>query len=318
MNDIPAISICIPAYKNKAYLIRLLDSIKIQEFKNFEVVVSDDSPDSELETCLESYKTHFRIIYFKNHIPLGSPANWNKSIHLAKGKWIKIMHDDDWFVNEKALGVFYEATQESNDEDFIFSGFINHNLNTGTNSPFVIRFFDEWMLKTQPLYLFRTNYIGHPSTTLIRNNRSDWFDVNVKWVVDIAFYMKVLSEGKKCKVIDEPLVFIGVGLDQITKQAFRNPAIEIPENLYLLNKLGAGCLANIFVYDYYWRLIRNLRIAGVEDVKKYESNAAIPKSLVQMIQVQQKLNQAWLVKSGIYSKLTMSICYILERIRRDY
>ena len=36
------ISICIPAYKHPDFLKRLLDSISIQSFKNFEVIISDD------------------------------------------------------------------------------------------------------------------------------------------------------------------------------------------------------------------------------------------------------------------------------------
>ena len=39
------ISICIPAYKHPDFLKRLLDSISIQSFRDFEVIISDDSPD---------------------------------------------------------------------------------------------------------------------------------------------------------------------------------------------------------------------------------------------------------------------------------
>jgi glycosyltransferase involved in cell wall biosynthesis len=44
----PLISICIPAYKRTEFLQRLLDSIDIQTFKNFEVIVTDDSPGNDV------------------------------------------------------------------------------------------------------------------------------------------------------------------------------------------------------------------------------------------------------------------------------
>lgn len=46
----PLISICIPAYKNTDYLSVLLQSVAVQTFRDFEVVVSDDSPTDEVET----------------------------------------------------------------------------------------------------------------------------------------------------------------------------------------------------------------------------------------------------------------------------
>ncbi|MGZ5190970.1 MAG: glycosyltransferase family 2 protein, partial [Flavisolibacter sp.] len=36
----PFVSICIPAYKRPDFLIRLLDSIRVQTFKDFEVIVT--------------------------------------------------------------------------------------------------------------------------------------------------------------------------------------------------------------------------------------------------------------------------------------
>jgi len=107
MITFPYISICIPAFQGEDYLKRLLDSINIQTFKNYEVIISDDSPDDSVERLSENYSNSFRLIYQKNKEPLGSPANWNKSISLANGKWIKIMHDDDWFYDKYALEEFF-------------------------------------------------------------------------------------------------------------------------------------------------------------------------------------------------------------------
>ena len=39
------VSICVPAYKNPVGVERLLESVKVQSFTDYEVVVTDDSPD---------------------------------------------------------------------------------------------------------------------------------------------------------------------------------------------------------------------------------------------------------------------------------
>jgi len=99
----PFISICIPTYKRIQYLKRLLNSIAIQNFKDFEVIITDDSPSGDVNDLCDRYKNKIQINYYKNPAPLGTPENWNESIRHAKGEWIKLMHDDDWFANEDSL-----------------------------------------------------------------------------------------------------------------------------------------------------------------------------------------------------------------------
>src|SRR5688572_3851259 len=105
----PLISICIPAYKHTDYLERLLHSIAEQTFTDFEVIVTDDSPDESVQQLCERYKPLFVLRYFKNSPALGSPENWNAGIRKASGKWIKMMHDDDWFSGADSLQQFANA-----------------------------------------------------------------------------------------------------------------------------------------------------------------------------------------------------------------
>jgi glycosyltransferase involved in cell wall biosynthesis len=307
----PLISICIPAYKRISFLKRLLDSVAEQSFRDFEVIVTDDSPDMEVELFVKNYTERFPFVYFRNQRPLGSPANWNKAIQLASGSWIKIMHDDDWFAYEDSLLKFARAAQNST-STFIFSGFENHDLEKGSYSRFIISSLEAFLLRRNPLYLFRKNLIGHPSTTLIRNNRAYWFDEKLKWVVDFEFYIRLLKEGNRFVAIKEPLIHIGIGEEQITKLAFRNPEIEIPENFYLFTILGKQSLRNIFVYDYYWRLLRNLRIKNLEQINCYLSEQLIPKSIETMIRLQRIFGQKSMSQMGLYSKSVMLFGYITQ------
>src|SRR5687768_8688741 len=119
----PLISICIPAYKRTEYLKRLLDSISIQSFRDFEVVVTDDSNDDSVSILLKSYEAAFPLRYQKNVLSLGTPENWNEGVRIATGIWIKIMHDDDWFEDADALRKFASSTGKRG--NFIFSAYYN-------------------------------------------------------------------------------------------------------------------------------------------------------------------------------------------------
>ena len=306
---IPLVSICIPAYKNRDFLLILLNSIAAQTFTDFEVIVTDDSPTDEVENVCKEFEETFLIKYFKNYPAKGSPANWNTGIAKASGQWIKIMHDDDWFTHAQSLEHFVKPITINNSLDFIFSGY--RQFEAGKlkkeviNSQTTIQ-----KLKENSLNLFRKNYIGHPSTTLIKNNTGEWYDENTKWVVDFEFYIRRLKNAN-LYFIPEVLINIGVNDEQITKQVFRNIEVEIPENIYLINKLGTAILKNIYVYDYYWRMFRNLNIRSLEEVTKYLKQQKLPAALIKMLNFQLKIPLN-ILKMGLFSKMFMTVSYIFN------
>lgn len=304
----PFISICIPAYKRLEYLERLLSSISIQTFKDFEVIITDDSNDSTVENFISQYNSLFPVIYVKNAKALGSPENWNASMRLAKGRWIKMMHDDDWFFDKYSLAKFANAGKEYPDTPFIFSGYTETDIKNQTEKSFIINNFSHFLLKKSPLNLFKKNFIGHPSTTLIKNGYNIYYDNNLKWVVDFEYYIRYLQSNKKFIAIKESLIRIGINDFQITKEAFRNREIEIPENLYLLNKLSVKSLKNIFMYDYFWRLIRNLSIRTLHEVKQHAGENEVQFPIIQIIHLQQYFPLS-LLKIGIVSKSLMLLSY---------
>ena len=96
------VSICIPAYEQPYNLDKCLKSILKQTFKDYEVIITDDSKESNLFDIVEKYIEDMDIKYIKNTLSKGSPENWNKAISLATGKYIKILHHDDSFKNNNS------------------------------------------------------------------------------------------------------------------------------------------------------------------------------------------------------------------------
>ena len=82
----PKVSICIPTYKQVDYLRKTLDSVLLQDFHDYELIISDDSSDDSVENLLREFDFKGKLNYFRNSVALGSPANWNYSIKQAKGE----------------------------------------------------------------------------------------------------------------------------------------------------------------------------------------------------------------------------------------
>lgn len=314
MSESPLISICIPAYKRLDYLQKLLHSISIQTFKDYEVIITDDSPDDSVERFVKKIGDIQVISYYRNQKVLGTPENWNEAIRKANGAWIKLMHDDDWFVDENSLQTFYEASLDHTDCDFFFSAYNNVVDNKDIPETVRLNSMGQFMLKKSPLNLFRKQYVGNPSCTLIKRDIHLFYDNNFKWVVDFEYYIRALKKVKKFYYINKVLVNVGVNEDQVTKFTFRKPEVEIPENHLMIEKMGFDILRNIFVYDHYWRLYRNLEIRDESTIKKYYNSSLHP-LLKQMIHFQKKVPVNFL-KNGFISKILMMGNYLTSLFRR--
>jgi glycosyltransferase involved in cell wall biosynthesis len=302
------ISICIPAYKRPANIERLLYSISIQTFKDYEIIISDDSPDDSLQAVLQKYG-QLPIVYYKNGKSLGTPANWNYGISLAKGEWIKIMHDDDWFASEKSLQGFADETKKGS--RFIVCRYFNVFESGEKEQP---AFPEVWKNKIirQPMTLLARNVIGPPSVTLVHSSVKEQYDIGMKWRVDMDYYVRILSEQKSFGLIDEPLINVGIGESQVTNYCIDQPEVELPEGLLLLYKYGIRPLNNILVYDAWWRILRNVNIRKAEQLKSYTPNKEWPEAILKIVNHQSIIAPS-LLRFGPFSKLAMTLSYLLNQ-----
>ncbi|HMR91045.1 MAG TPA: glycosyltransferase [Chitinophagaceae bacterium] len=308
----PLISVCIPAYKNVPFLRRLLDSLRRQTFANFEIIITDDSPDDRILDFLAAYSIEQPVSYYKNPAPLGTPANWNEAISRAKGTWIKLMHDDDWMASDRALDLFVQEVKQNPAASFIFCAFNNvfspdGRVEKSGVSPRKLR-----RLKKAPAELLAGNIIGPPSVTLCKKDIALLYDTRLKWLVDIEYYLRVLKQHEFA-FIDKPLVNIGVSGEQVTKYSFGIKEVELPEYLHVLEIHGMILLKNIRVYDAYWRMLRNLNV-GEADIVSWQKKYPGENVLVSMTRWQKKM-PARLLRMGIVSKVIMTLHFILHRSR---
>lgn len=306
----PFISICIPAYKRSQYLERLLQSISVQTYRDFEVVVTDDSPDDEVQLVCDRFNSHLRIQYFKNETALGTPKNWNQAIRLATGHWIKLMHDDDWFTDEGSLQQFADCAIE-NGESFIFSAYTNVYEDTGVQKNVFPEKFRLYQAAQEPSVLVAKNFIGPPSVTMHPNDGLHLYDPALKWLVDIDLYRRRI-ETDRLVYINEPLVHVYMSSSQVTAYTKNIAEVEIPEHFHFLTKMGISKLKNVLVYDYNWRFLRNFNIKKVEQIRTAGYQGTVHPVLASMIAAQSKIPAA-LLRAGFLSKLFMTFHFLTHK-----
>lgn len=302
------VSICIPAYKRVNFLKRLLESIKIQTYKNYEVIITDDSPDNSVKELVNQYIEVFNIKYYSNNPALGTPKNWLEGISKASGEWIKIIHDDDWLSSQYSLEKFIKASEHNC--RFIFSGYNAFYEETAIYKDKTISISQFLRVNDFPYTLFADNVIGPPSVLMFHHSVAEYYNPALKWLVDIEYYIRILQK-EKAVYIPEPLINMSYNDSQVTKFCQGDPVVELPEALYIINNNSSSILNNVIVYDAWWRLVRNLNLKQ-EDLQHYRKDQSIPVFL-KNIADHQKHIPTGLLKFGPLSKLTMLVSYLLNK-----
>lgn len=98
----PKISIAIPTYKRKDFLLEAIKSaLNQKDFNDYEILIVDNNPERgcETEEMMKVFANSSKIRYYKNLENIGMFGNWNRCITLAKGTYVTILNDDDYLLN---------------------------------------------------------------------------------------------------------------------------------------------------------------------------------------------------------------------------
>lgn len=123
-------SICIPTFNRANTIVRTLNSLKRQSFKDFEVIVIDDGSTDNTERVVYNYKSELKLKYLKKENG-GKHTALNMGIDIAEGLFFIILDSDDWLV-DNALEVFYSLCEKIKDRDE-YSGVLCRCINVATN-----------------------------------------------------------------------------------------------------------------------------------------------------------------------------------------
>ena len=92
----PLLSVIVPVYNVEKYLKRCLESILVQSWNDYEIILVDDgSTDSSAQICdvyAEKYEM-IRVIHKENK---GLSDTRNRGIEEASGEYVYFPDSDDW------------------------------------------------------------------------------------------------------------------------------------------------------------------------------------------------------------------------------
>jgi glycosyltransferase involved in cell wall biosynthesis len=186
----PAVSIIIPVYNASKHIVRALDSIKNQTYKNYEVIVIDDGSTDDSSTIIENHGIDLKLIKQTNG---GASSARNVGIKAATGKYIAFLDSDDEWLPSKLL---VQITQIEKNNALIAVYCRDYNLREVSNIdssslPALINKNCEEIFR-QPYNLTTSSFLI--KTIVIRELGG--FDENLQTAEDIDLYLKASLYGE--------------------------------------------------------------------------------------------------------------------------
>ena len=276
----PKVSICIPAYNQPTSLRRALESVFLQSFKDYEVIITDDSRDNSVSMVADEFGQHANLRYYRNKTRKDTPENWNEAVRLASGELIKILHHDDWFSDENSLADFVKMLDRNPEVDFAFSPSFACGADRRLRFEHAPSESQIQLLRADPRVLFQGNFIGAPSSTIYRRRAKREFDPKLKWLVDIDFYICLLTNNPELGYARRPLVCIALETSgKVTDECAGNKQVEVFEFLYLYAKISKDRPFDYGRCQVIWRLFDRFNIKSHQDLLDIGINWPLPREI---------------------------------------
>ncbi len=201
----PLVTIIIPTFNRPKFFREALESALNQTYRNIEIVISDDSTIDDTEHLIQDYLADVRIKYFR-HKGFTADDNWNflRDYDNPAAEYVNWLMDDDLFYPTK-IEKMVEVYRNFPDVSLVTSAkdFIDAEGNvTGNNQHLAHHDVKVPGCEAGRLLFLNTNYIGEPTTVLIRkkflrDNDLCWHDdergfFNLLDVSDAREYVSVV------------------------------------------------------------------------------------------------------------------------------
>jgi GT2 family glycosyltransferase len=212
------------------FLVEYFSHLMYQTFKDFDIVISDQSEGDNLKVICDTFSHVLDIKYVKNTSNKKNAANnVNNAVKHATGDIIKLLYMDDFFVDQDALLKIINAFERTRpDGKWLISGFTHSNEEQS-------QFFDTRKPWYGNKYVNGDNTTGNPSNYAVRRDCAIEMDDNLLWIVDGEyFYRSYYYHGDPIMIDDVLVCFREHG-----SSAFRDPKfieLDAKERQYCIDK----------------------------------------------------------------------------------
>lgn len=208
------ISIITPIYNSESYVKSTIDSVLLQSYKDWEMIIIDDhSSDNTYQVAINYAKSDKRIRVYQNTRNNGAAITRNRAVEIAEGKYIAFLDGDDLWLPQK-LETQLEY-MESKNILFSHSSYMLVDekgacLGRRSTSPTVIDYND----------LIKFNWIGTSTVMYNAKKLGKQYMPNIRNRQDWACWLQ-LTKLANAYFIDTPIVKYRARKDSISNSKIK-------------------------------------------------------------------------------------------------
>jgi glycosyltransferase involved in cell wall biosynthesis len=116
----PFFSIIIPTRNRPDLFKDALQSVLLQDFDDYEVIVSDNSTDNNTQIAIEPFCNHPKLTVFRTDGHLSMPKHWEFATQKAQGRYVMVVTDRS-VLKQHSLATIYSAISSSEQEVLVCS-----------------------------------------------------------------------------------------------------------------------------------------------------------------------------------------------------
>jgi glycosyltransferase involved in cell wall biosynthesis len=215
MSD-PVVSVIIPSYNREHLIIKAINSILNQTYKDFEILVIDDASTDNTKQVIEDLRKE-NIRYFRLEKNGGQCIARNYGVKMAKGQYIAFLDsDDEWLPNKLNLQI--ECFKNGSDRlgcvyAFAYQNDVIKGITTLASKNFhrgniYNRFLEGFCPPTPSIFMVKKEAY----------QKVGGFDENLITFVDFDLWMRI-SQYYDFDFVEEPLI---IKYEQIGDQYVNN------------------------------------------------------------------------------------------------
>jgi len=191
------VSIITPLYNSEKYIAEAIDSVLLQSYTDFEMIIIDDcSQDNSVKVVKRYHDKRIQLIRLEANNGAGIARN--TGINAAKGRYIAFLDSDDlWLPNKLEKQINFMRTKNL---PFCYSSFyLMDDKGQDLNK------YREALPKVDYRKMLRNNYIGCLTAIYDTEALGKILMTDHKKRQDWGLWLKILSKTKWAESIQEPL-----------------------------------------------------------------------------------------------------------------
>ena len=207
------VSIIMPFYKKKKYILNSIKSILNQTYKNFEIIIIyDDSNLDDLKYILEIKRLDKRIRVFRNKENKGVGLSRNYGIKKSRGKFIAFLDADDiWHPLKLSTQIEFMINNNFSITHTSYNIINEKNKKVGTRFAKNLKFSD----------LIRSCDIGLSTVIIEKKLLDNLCFPNLKTKEDYVLWLQLTKKGYEFKAFDEFLTDWRLAKNSLSSSTFR-------------------------------------------------------------------------------------------------